>query len=216
MKKTVVLLFTFIAVTSCAPRKNSGVAARNGANVGIDNTVNIGNQSCASAALGMIYNNSLSPQVFETRVKDFLSATINPNEVGSIGSGNNSGVTFSGVFKFDTAGNIQTSGTQLVFTITDSFALQGGYDIYGNPYKPITVKFEQSSGAQFSGQWNRQNNSVNVTIQDSYGTVQLQGSVDAQYFSGTMSFQNTQHVLGSAPLQGTLAQFRIARCGFFQ
>lgn len=212
------LLLTTIALTlaSCAQKK-SGVSSRASST---SSTVTASGSQCGTST-GVVYASSSassSTTSFETDVKNFLSATINPNEVGTIdGSGSGAtGVKFTAAIKLDSSGNVVSASSQLYFTIIDSYAAQGGYDSYGNAYQPITVKFDQNTGAQFSGQFNTQNNSGQLTIQDSYGTVTLTGTLDAQYFSGTISYQNTQHILGSTPAQGTLGQFRVARCGFLQ
>lgn len=194
---------------ACAP-KRSGVTGRNNTANALTNNGNQYSVQNCGLSTGIVTGQNAN---FESDVKNFLSATINPDEVGQINAA--SSVKFMGTVKTDSAGNV-ISGSQLYFTITDSFAAQGGFDSYGNVYKPITLTFDQNSGAQFSGQINKQTGLMSINVRDSYGTLQLTGIVDAQSFSGTISYQNTQHILGNSPAGGTLGQFRVARCGFLQ
>ena len=78
-------------------------------------------------------------------------------------------------------------------------------------YEPIPIEFTSATQGNFDA-----SGSGFILFRDSYGEIRLDGQYDNQYFKGTVSFKNTQSVVGGTAAQGTLAQFYVARCGIIQ
>jgi hypothetical protein len=213
------ILFGFIVlalVTSCNTNKtNRGVTTRptdiNSLNTGL---------TCATGQsnIGAIYDQNgfslTGGASFEDRVKAFLSATINPSEIGTISSSatDSTGVRFQGVISLATNGQVNLTSTKIEILVYDSYVLNSQYATNGQKYEPIPVRFTSAA----EGRFDPTTGAGFVVFRDSYGEVRFDGKYDAQYFSGTVSFKNTQAVSGLTPQQGTLGQFYVARCGIIQ
>lgn len=145
---------------------------------------------------------------FEDRVKAFLSATVNPTEVGQISSAptDSTGVRFQGAIKLDQNGMVIPSQSKILIKVYDSYMLQN------SSYQAIPVQIDAAS----EGQFNMQTGAGYVVFKDQYGEIRFDGKIDAQYFSGVISFRNYATVTGGAPAQGQLGQFYVARCGIIQ
>lgn len=210
MKKlTILIALTLLA--ACSPKKNSVKA-----NVATIAGVPTGTQ-CATgtnqSSVGSIYDSQNSMN-FENQVKALLSATISPYEIGSISpqSSAQTGVRFNGVIKMDANGNITGAQSRLTITVYDSIWLanQSNNNL-------IQIVFDPTkAGTVISGQFNISSGDGVLSLKDQYGEIKFQGRIDAQNFSGTVSFQNTASVIGGAPASGTLGQFFIQRCAIFQ
>lgn len=214
MKK--VLLFSIISfLAACAQNPNQ---ARNTYVRTAGNVVGLGNigscsTSSAQANVGQVYDQTANAYGFEDRVKAFLSATVDPTEVGTISSypGDTTGVRFSGAIKLDSSGNVVVAQTNITISVYDSLVVQSQQD-GSNQYGPIQIGFGQAA----SGNFNLQTGTGYVMFQDSYGSVRLDGTISASTFSGTVSFANTTSVTGSTGASGQIGQFSIARCAIVQ
>lgn len=209
MKKILILLPILFLVACNQKKDNKANIQRTtiGGNVGGLNTCMNG-----QSGVGTIFDagQAGAAGTFEARVKALLSASVNPAEVGTISSAANdvTGVRFKGIIKLDAAGNVQAAASNITIEVYDSITLSG--------QEPIRLEFSTSSGAQITGQFNTQTGDGTVTFSDGYGNIQFAGRIDAQNFSGTVRFQNTQNITGAANASGTLGQFTVARCGIIQ
>jgi len=211
MKKlTILIALTLLA--ACTPKRNSTQAQTNVATIAGQA---IGTQCVASnntASVGTIYDNQGSFN-FEAQVKALLSATISPNEIGSISPQGNAqtGVRFNGLIKLDASGNVVPAQSRLTISVYDSIWLSNQ-----TASNLIQVIFDPSKGSTISGQFNLTSGDGALLLKDQYGEVRFQGKIDAQNFSGTVSFQNSVSVVGGSPASGTLGQFFIQRCAILQ
>src|SRR5690606_4731767 len=59
-------------------------------------------------------------------------------------------------------------------------------------------------------------NQANIVFEDSFGKIQLQGTFTAQWFQGTVIYDNNFYHNGQAPgAAGYLGAFAVPTCGFF-
>lgn len=217
MKKLVVLI-SLSLLAACSPKKSSVKSNVNAA--AASGSVFAGTQCPAGSTntannVGSIYDTTMNSYNFENQVKLLLSATISPYDVGMISSQGNAstGVRFSGTIKLDASGNV-LGGNQssAKITVYDSFWLANQTDS-----NKIVLDFNPSRGGTISGQFNLQSGDGTLTLQDQYGQVTFTGRLDAQSFSGTVSFQNNVTVLqNTQPASGNLGQFYVQRCALFQ
>lgn len=207
MKKFTLLLM-LLMVAACSPKKDSVRSARTvGSNIG---TLGVANQ-CPNGAsnIGAIYDQTGN---LENQVRALLSATMLPQDIGSVSSlpTDSTGVRFAGKMKLDANGNVIGAQSKILIEVYDSIWLQNRLS---NPNeKAIQIEFDPASGATITGQFNMQTGQGYINLHDQYGDIRFTGAIDAQYFSGTVSFQNTSSVVGAAS-QGNLGQFYILRCG---
>lgn len=223
-------LTIFIALTlmtllvACNPKKNgvrSNVGGRTGVNGGagvmatstqcMNTNMNMGGMN-SSTNTGYIYdsNNSFN---FENQVKALLSATMSPYDIGSISSSgpqlDGSGVGFTGSVQLDQNGNVNTAQSSVVITVYDSVWVAN--QIASNLI-PISFGPNTGTNATVTGQFNFSTGEAVLNLKDQYGEIRFNGRVDAQNFSGTVTFQNATSVLGGGNAGGTLGQFMIQRC----
>lgn len=221
MKKNLILTILVMAVLAgCKNNSNSprGVVSRNTGN-GVVSPVFGAGVACANGQsnIGTIYDQSggfgLGTTSFQDRVKALLSASVNPAEIGTISSGptDTTGVRFQGVIKVDSAGQVTLASTRMKILVYDSYVLESQYSTNGQKYEPIPIEFTSAVEGRFDS-----TGSGFVLFRDQYGEIRFEGRFDAQYFSGTVSFRNTQAVGGGTAAQGTLGQFYVARCGIIQ
>ncbi len=216
MKKMLILSLVSVLMVACNPKKNTTVRSATGVRTtgspivgGLTNTCTQG-----QFQIGTIYDSGnqqpdlYNSGTYEQRVKSFLSATVNPQEVGQISGAQweNTGVRFQGVIKLDAAGKVQLAASKLIIKVYDSYVLQS------TGVEPIPVSIEAAS----EGQFNPQTGVGYVVYKDQYGEVRLDGRYDAQNFSGTVSYRNYVSYNSSTPAQGQLGQFLIARCAIIQ
>lgn len=221
MKKVTLTIaaLTLLTIAACSPKKQ-GVRStlnRSAISVGIVNNSNINSNFCQQGVspIGTIYDQGntqtslYTSGSFEERVKGLLSVTVNPEEVGQISSAatDTTGVRFQGAIKVDANGNVNLQQSSMLIKVYDSYVLQ-----YPEQFQAIEVAFATAT----AGQFNMQNGQGYILFRDQYGEVRFDGTMDAQYFSGTVSYKNYSHISGSAPAQGQLGQFYVARCGIFK
>lgn len=166
----------------------------------------------ASQRIGSIYTQSSTQlmgtgESLEMNVKSFVSASMNPNDIGSMSNGDrdNTGVRIEGTIRVDGSRNV-TSGSRMTIKIYDSYV--GQYDASGKQITPFEIYFDQVVSGQVDA-----NGRATVTFRDNYGQVTFEGTINQNLWSGTVTYVNSVSYDGSAPTRGTLGQFYIARCG---
>jgi hypothetical protein len=212
MKKLTLVTLALFVMAGCNPKKNAVKA-----NVATISGVTVGTQCTSTnqnSNVGTIYGQAMSLN-FEQQVKALLSATTNPSDIGSISpnQSDSTGVRFSGRVKLDAAGNVVATQSKVTITIYDSYILMD------NTIQPVILDLDPSAAGkniQISGQFNTSSGDGFISIRDQYGEIRFQGRIDAERFSGTVTFANTQNVTGGQPASGTLGQFWIQRCSFLQ
>ena len=220
MKKLLVVSLAALFLVAC-PKKSSPtvttVANPNGvvpdrntpaavaiANTCAQNQFPIGTIFDSGSQQPSLYNTG----TYESRVKSFLSATVNPQEIGQISGAQweNTGVRFQGVIKLDTAGNVIAAQSKIIITVYDSYLFQS------TTAQPIPVRIDTAA----EGKFDPQTGVGYIVYKDKYGEVRLDGRFDAQSFGGTVSYKNYVSFDNSNPAQGQIGQFLIARCAIFQ
>ncbi len=216
MKKMLILSLVSVLMVACNPKKDTTVRSATGLRTTGSGIVGGLTTTCPQNQfpIGTIYDNgNQQPSLYnsgsyEARVKSFLSATVNPQEVGQISGAQweNTGVRFQGVIKLDATGKVQLAMSKLLIKVYDSYVLQS------SGTEPIPVSIDSASEGQFSPQ----TGVGYVVFKDQYGEVRLDGVYDAQNFSGTVTYRNYVSYNSSTPAQGQLGQFLIARCAIIQ
>jgi hypothetical protein len=220
MKKLILMALVSVLMVSCSPKKETARATNT-----IENTrsasgvVSTGSGVVANTCtqsqfpIGTIYDTG-TQQIslynsgsYEDRVKAFLSATVNPQEVGQISGAqwDPTGVRFQGTIKLDQNGSVQLAQSKMIIKVYDSLVQSSGVEA-------IPVSIEVAS----EGRFDLQTGTGYVVFKDSYGEIRLDGRFDAQNFSGTVSYKNYVSFNNSTPAQGQLGQFLIARCAIIQ
>lgn len=200
------------SMSACA-KKDSGAVRVAGRTTGTAVTQNTSAATtCGNASMswGKIFDPYASPQ-FESQVKSFVSATLDPQSLGSI-SGNindKTGIDFSGVFKFDSAGNLIPSSSSLIIKIFDSYV---GQVYEGQTIVPYIVEFTNAS----DGVYNRTTRQLSVRFKDAYGEIVFTGQVNNQMVEGTVTYSNSVAVSGYQPAQGSLGSFRGYSCALIK
>lgn len=210
INKTVLsaLMVLSMALTACN-KKDEGSAVRVAGRGG--SVVTSATCSSGQMATGRIYDPTNSGS-FESVVKVFLSATIAGSNFGRIdGTGtSNNGVFLTPSLQFDGTGNIVKTNSTMLIKIVDSLV---GTQSGDHTIQPYEVQFTNA----YSGTINKTSRTFNVTFQDQYGYIQLSGSYDNNYASGTVIFQNYTSVdgtaTGSAYRMGT---FYVPVCGLLK
>lgn len=203
--KTLILLAAFaLTMSACAKKDTSSVRVAGRANV-TGSSINNGN--CSTTSAGKIYD-SYGSTSFESRVKSFVSATMDPNAIGTVDANLNSnmGVFLYASFKYDSSGNIDISNSGFTMKIYDSYVNQY-YN--GQVIQPYSIQFTNAS----SGAINRSAKTFTATFKDTYGDITFSGSYGSgNIISGTVSYNNYTSVSGSSVSSGTLGQFSIYSC----
>ncbi|GIL18327.1 MAG: hypothetical protein BroJett040_20780 [Oligoflexia bacterium] len=194
-----VLVVAALSGVGCGNKKDDAQPIRQTGRVagqnGYTGTLNPGEYYVA--ATGQITGGSDVNQ----QVQAFLAPIIDVNQLGTVDP--YSGMTFTGMIRFDQAGNLIPGNSGISIKIKDSVEMQSPqYAI-----QPIGIPGQ-------SGRFDRNSGQTTVTFGDAYGQVTLEGymsggGAQASQFQGTIRFSNRN---GG---QGTLGQFRINTCGFF-
>lgn len=208
-----VLVALALSLSACAKKDSSAVrVAGRGASTGVTQGGTTTPNTCSSASMnwGKIYDPNASPQ-FEAQVKGFVSATLDPQSLGTI-SGNindKTGIDFSGSFQFDAQGRLIPASSTVVIKIFDSFV---GQVYNGQTVVPYAVEFSQAS----EGIIDRTTRQIQVKFKDSYGEIVFQGQYDNNTVQGTVHYQNYTAVTGYQPSGGTLGAFRAYTCALIK
>ncbi|ASD63852.1 hypothetical protein [Bdellovibrio bacteriovorus] len=212
-----VLLLAVLSLSACAKKDSSSVrvagrttntGTTSGGGVSQGGTTASG--TCGTSSAGKIFDQYASPQ-FETQVKNFVSATLDPQSLGSV-SGNindRTGVDLFATFKFDSAGSLVAAESNMLIKIFDSYANQ----VYnGQVIQPYSVSFSQAS----EGMIDRNTRQFQVKFRDGYGEIIFQGAYDNSIAEGTVYYQNYTAVAGYQPTSGTLGSFRMYACSLIK
>ncbi|WP_413613416.1 hypothetical protein [Bdellovibrio sp. HCB-110] len=208
-----VLVVLALSLSACAKKDSSAVrVAGRGASTGVTQGGTTTPNTCSNTNMswGKIYDPSSSPQ-FEAQVKGFVSATLDPQSLGTI-SGNindKTGIDFSGSFQFDAQGRLIPASSTVVIKIFDSFV---GQVYNGQTVVPYVVEFSQAS----EGIIDRTTRQIQVKFKDSYGEIVFQGQYDNNTVQGTVHYQNYTAVSGYQPSGGTLGAFRAYTCALIK
>lgn len=215
-----VLVAIALSMSACAKKDGGAVRVagrgiRGGTaqgNVSQTNTPGTTAAACSNSSMawGKIFDPYASAQ-FESQVKGFVSATLDPQSLGSI-SGNISdktGIDFSGSFQFDAQGNLIPASSSVLIKIFDSFV---GQVYEGQTIVPYVVEFTAAS----EGVINRTTRQFTVKFRDAYGEIVFQGQYNNQNVEGTVTYRNTAAVTGYQASSGTLGSFRAYTCALIK
>ncbi len=162
--------------------------------------------------MGAIYDNASSGAgTFEARVKAFLTATMLPENVGTIGTGSNEGVRFEGTMFLDASGNVVSNRSTITIKVYDSI-----WAMNPNVEAPIPIEFDPTKGSVLSGQFSTTTGQGYLLLKDQYGEIRFDGTYNYKSFSGTVSYKNYVNVTGAAASSGPLGQFMINSCGIIR
>lgn len=207
-----VLLLAVLSLSACGKKEGSGVrVAGRGAATGVAQGGTSGTSgTCGAQSTGKIFD-AYASSTFEQQVKNFVSATLDPQSLGSI-SGNindRTGIDFNATFRFDSNGNVVAAESKVHIKIFDSFV---GQVYNGQTIQPYEVAFTAAS----EGMIDRNTRQFQVRFKDSYGEIVFQGSYDNSLAQGTVYYQNYTAVQGYQPTSGTLGSFRIYACSLIK
>lgn len=130
---------------------------------------------------GAIYGgNRLNQSQFNNSIYNFISATDDPNSLGTVTSelNNDTGIRFGGCIRFDSNWNVLNSSSALAMDIV-------GYNRNSNQY--VKYSFDIMGGASGSAYGNRQ---LTIRFEDQMGWIEFNGTYDNEYFSGDVSYHN--------------------------
>lgn len=212
------LVLAALTLSACAKKDDSAsgrVATRGGNGSGI-----VAQNTCANPAqaqaVGKIFDSQSYGSRFEEQVKAFVSATLDPEALGTI-SGNindKTGIDFSASFPFDSNNQLIASEASISIKIFDSYAKE---PYNGQVIPPYEVAFSQAK----SGTINRNTRQINVVFEDEYGSITFAGQYGVMegsqgpFVVGKVSFNNYKSVKGS-PQSGQLGDFKIYDCAMIK
>jgi hypothetical protein len=171
---------------------------KNGSNSGNPNRSPVGTVGNVAQAMGTVTGtyNLLDEVRSFTTTNTFDGAQIKSIETYS-------GVQFYGSARFE-----QTNSTyKNMIPSTSYINLRLTFTNISNQRQSIDIGIAGGSGAVSYGFGTA---SANLIFEDQYGTVQLNGYFDNNYYTGTLYYTNKQ-----TNTQGSLGQFRVQTCGFF-
>lgn len=212
-KKSIVgvLAFAALSLSACGKKESSAVrVAGRGTNTGQAQVAVTNTCSNSSMAWGKIFDSYASSQ-FEAQVKNFVSATLDPQSLGSISGDINdkTGIDFSGSFQFDSQGRLVPGTSNVLIKIFDSFV---GQVFNGQKIEPYVVEFTTAT----EGSIDRTTRQFEVKFKDSYGEIVFQGRYNDQTVEGTVRYANDTAVAGYSPASGALGSFRAYTCALIK
>lgn len=167
-----------------------------------------------SPGWGMVISNSGEDQ-FNQEIKKFVSATINPVEMGRVSStfeqqeATKTGVRFYGKVDVTVDGYINANNSNLVLYIWDDKVGTAGTDGSKNP--AYIVNYTHISRATVNSQ------RATLEFEDNYSRLTLDGDYSSGTYEGSISYVNlTSYDSAIAASQGQLGVFRIRTCDFFR
>ncbi|HEY1080496.1 MAG TPA: hypothetical protein VGE46_10365 [Bdellovibrio sp.] len=204
-----VLALAALLTSACAKKDDSSVRTADRTAIATATQSANTTNHCAekSANWGKIFDPANNSAQFEGQVKGFVSATLDPENLGTIGAtiDGKTGVDFCGWFQFDSAGNLVPASSAVIIKIVDSYA---GQVINGQTVQPYNVTF--SAGT--SGTVNHTTRQIDVVFKDNYGEIRFQGQYgangDMNLVEGSVYYTNTVAVSGYAVSSGKLGTFR--------
>lgn len=209
---TGVFIAVLLTMSACAKKDNSAVrVAGRGTGTGVtQNNTTMNSCSNASMVWGKIFDTYGGNQ-FESQVKGFVSATLDPQSLGSISGDINAptGIDFNGSFQFDAQGKLVPSSSSASIKIVDSFV---GQVYEGQVIAPYVVEFTSAQ----EGTINRTTRQFTVKFKDNYGEIVFQGQYNNQTAEGTVTYTNYSAVSGYQPSSGALGSFRSYTCALIK
>lgn len=209
-----ILLIAALALSACGKNNSSDIRIAGRGATAVTPPAHQQNTpgSCSDPKMvwGKIFDPYASPQ-FEYQVKNFVSATLDPQALGSI-SGNiadKTGIDFQGSFKFDNEGKLLPGSSTVLIKIVDSYVNQ---PYNGQTVQPYIVEFKAAN----SGAMDRNTHQFEVRFKDNYGEIIFQGRYDNQIVEGTVSYVNNTAVAGYQPSSGVLGNFKAYTCGLIK
>jgi hypothetical protein len=207
------IILASLTMTACGQKDDSAVrTAGRTTGAGVTQNNVLLNSTCANPSMnwGKIFDPVASSQ-FESQVKGFVSATLDPQNLGSI-SGNindKTGIDFAGTFKFDAQGQLVPGSSSVVIKIFDSFV---GQVYEGKTIEPYIIEFASAT----EGRLDRNTRQMSIKFKDNYGEIVFTGQYNASTVEGTVQFVNTTAVAGLQPARGTLGSFRAYTCALIK
>lgn len=209
------MMMAMLSLSACAKKDDSKVRIVGRAGGGTGTAVGAGGYATCGAqaqSTGKIFDAQSNSARFEADVKSFVSATLDPQYLGSVSGDINAatGIDFLGGLRFNAQGQLEVESASLMIKIFDSYAKQ---TYNGQVVQPYVIEFVGAS----SGMIDHQTRQFQVTFKDAYGSVTMQGSFSQNGLaSGTVTYENFIAVEGYFPARGTLGSFRIATCGLIK
>lgn len=208
--KLLVVFAATLAFVACAEKKENKQTieprgAARGAPTGTTGTTSTQNQQTLQLQqrpAGIVESaTGVDDTQFTMTVKNFLSASLKDTDVGTVSGSRYSTSTGVRVWvDLFRSNQVDQANAQLLIVIYDS--------IYASNPSAGTINVALGRGSLKQQSYSGSN--LSLTFEDQYGRIILNGSIQANYFSGSVSFQNYTFWDGkSAPLSGTLGQFSI-------
>jgi hypothetical protein len=205
-------MISFALLASGCPPKDDGTAI----NVGRGDARGPTLSASGLSLVGIVSGDGQTPDDFTSSVKGLMNASLPEEAVCPVDL--SSGVRIGG--QVQTQGSISqavNSGARININPTSRMDIQvtdscsGRPDASGQvvPALPV-ISLRTATGFV-------QGNYAAIRFSDSHGWVTLEGTLDRTEFRGTVSYDNYRIYSGNGPGgAGTLGQFRIATCQFFQ
>ena len=211
-KKMFFLILLGLVSQACSgPVTNSGRgvggASSRGASSATSGQNLVGRSACASNSIGWIYDDGSGQ--FQSRLQSFVSVSLEPGDLGPVSGwdGSGSDVEVQMQARFTQQGQFIAQDSFLEITIYDSFVGQTDSST-GEPIEPYVVSLEQAS----QGSYNSTTGQYQITYQDEYGSVLVEGSVQGSEFVGVVKFQNFVSWNGASGQSGVLGTIRVPSC----
>lgn len=204
-----------LAISACSKKdENSSSAIVTGRDARTGGPLNTSSGSF-SAVNGLVYDEYAQNDEFSNSVRKFLSTELSPQDVGYV---NPLGSDDTGFFF---AGHMITSIPVDTNSFSQNLMIQANSELYmqihhkfQNGTSTMMALMGPSTGATVSG--NIQGTRANITLNDSAGSVRLNGTISRNYFYGTFTYSNTKRYDGGPGSSGTVGNFMVPTCEFFQ
>lgn len=212
-KSVVALLLAAFSLAACSKEEGSTpIMARDGRAVGAAASGGI------TALNGWVIANSSQQTEFQNAVSGFVEAALPPEYLGfvSVVATGGTGVFLGGNVELqtgilNTSNNVQTnirSDSKLLISIYDEFT--GRPDANGIAVEPIGRYFTQASGYV-------QGNRAYLKFTDTLGSVEIDGTFDANTFEGIMTYENVRRYDGQGGSGNVeLGWVQVPTCEFFR
>jgi hypothetical protein len=193
--KSMAVALSLLCLVACGKKKDDGgsVTGGRGARAQVAGTSNLptGQGGLAGQSGGYITGPNL-----DDAARKLVSVTItDPNSIGAIRQ-----VTIQGQVYVDRqTGAVNPASSVIQVSVYDDKVntIENGQTV-----GPIQVTLKQGTGSAVAY-------NANLTFSDSYGSIQISGKYDMNYFDGTVSFSNSNGT------NGTLGSFHMQTCSFF-
>jgi hypothetical protein len=220
IKMSLVVFFgMFLLLSSCAKKnssaQNRGAGAPRGDAAAPTTTLGVAKCADGSHVTGRIFDDQMTGNIFRNNWSNFFSAIMADNQLGDLSGASNS--TQTGVdieLKLKIVNNaIDKSQTKLTFVVKDSLVGTKNAE-NGEIYQTITASFSSATNATLSNV-NNGSGQFQLTFQDAYGEVTVNGTFNQSRAQGTVSFVNSKHYNNETPKSGNLGTFSVNSFGLF-